>query len=60
MNGILLVTELREKRPGLRALILSGGEIPADFGGQELTFLEKPIEHPVMVQVVRNLIGARA
>lgn len=60
MDGVRVVTELREKRPGLRALILSGDQIPADFGAQEFIFLETPVEHRRMVQLVHNMIGGTA
>jgi two-component system OmpR family response regulator len=60
MNGIRVVKKLRENRPELRALILSDGRTPADIEGQEMSFLQSPVEHPVLVEIVRNLIGSTA
>lgn len=57
MNGLRLIQELREVRPNLRALLLSGASIPAAFGAQEVTFLQTPCEHPTMVSLVRSLLA---
>jgi DNA-binding response OmpR family regulator len=59
MNGLRLVTELRKKDLQMRAIILSGGDRPADCVEQNVTLLQQPIDYEILVKLVRQLVDGQ-
>jgi PAS domain S-box-containing protein len=59
MSGTALATRLRERRPGLRVLLMSGfGGNDIDEGESDRPVLRKPFTTPALLAAVRRALGS--
>jgi DNA-binding response OmpR family regulator len=58
LNGMDLVTHLREERPGIKVLVMSGSDMKEIVSqNANLPFLPKPFDGETLLSRVRALIG---
>jgi CheY-like chemotaxis protein len=57
MNGVQVIHALRDRQPGLPALVISGNPIEAGTMPEGVRFLSKPVSMSDLLTLIPSLIG---